>query len=637
MKKLLSLFIALALVMSCTLPAFATSAEPTTAQVAVEDNKKVASTRTLTIGLIPKILKSVHENISVASEEFEMDFDDLKAEYDKRGFGSTVIKAGINVLNVLGQALIRGVLDAFDDPADWKDIKDYSAESENIYFGRDTYQTEAKSDAEWKLGYASASIVPNDVGTKKYTIANRLYVTASDKGATAKSVLDDQRVRVICVDDGTGAGAVVIAVIDGLGVASGTIRDIREKLQSYVDSGKVASINVSSTHTHSALDTLGVSSPFLYALVEGLYRNAKGETERYPLYNDSFIEGLVDISAKTIETAINNMESGKLYYDTADASKYISDTDRHVVKDIPPVGILRFDPTNPESKETYLANISCHPTLASPKNHYAVSSDYIYYMDKNFQAAGYNFIFVQGAVGELYKTNACTVISKDEITERVNDYDVNIDPNYQKDTVGQLREMIGIADDFTGLVLGAKADGEEALNPVINVKHQEITFTTKNYLLRMACQIKLVDNSIYRSGDGVDDVMLPTEIGYVEFGNRMAFGLYPCEMYPEVFHGGALGAEDSWTGEAWNYDPMPKYVKDNLSENIDLYAMGFANDYIGYVVPDNFYALFAHILDLGDNFLWGGGGGLSDEMLSAGRGTASNIVETFQKMIDDIK
>ena len=74
-----------------------------------------------------------------------------------------------------------------------------------------------------------------------------------------------------------------------------------------------------------------------------------------------------------------------------------------------------------------------------------------------------------------------------------------------------------------------------------------------------------------------------------------------------------------------------------MSENIDLYAMGFANDYIGYVVPDNSYALFAHIFDLGDSYSWGGGGGLSDEMLSAGRGTASNIVETFQTLIDEIK
>ena len=624
MKKVLSCLLALVLVFSCAVPAFAAD---------TKENKSMP----LTIGMIPRILADIHENISVAYKEFEMGLDDIKAEYEQRGFESAGLKVGINVLNVLAQALIRGVLDALNDPADWKDLEEYSAEKENIYFGRETYQTEAQADAEWKLGYASASIVPDDVGVKKYTIGNRLFVTASDKGATAKSVLDDQRIRVICVDDGSGEGAVVIAVIDGLGVASGTIRDIREKLSSYVESGKVASINVSSTHTHSALDTLGVSSPFLYALAEGIFRNAIGKTERYPLYNDSFIEGLVDTAAETIETAINNMEPGKLYYDTADASKYISDRDRHVVEDVPPIGILRFDPTNPESKETYLSNISCHPTLASPKNHYAVSSDYIYYLDKNLQAEGYNFIFVQGAVGELYKTDDCKILSQGELANRVDNYDVNIDENYRKAIEWQLREMIGIADNFSGLILEAKANGEEELKPVLNAKHKEITFTTKNYLLRMACQIKLVDNSIYKTGEGVDDVMLPTEIGYVELGNRMAFGLYPCEMYPEVFHGGALSAEESWTGKSWDYAPMPEYVKENLSENIDLYAIGFANDYIGYVVPDNSYALFAHIFDLGDSFSWGGGGGLSDEMLSAGRGTASNIVETFQKLIDEIK
>ncbi len=634
MKKVLSVFLALVLVLSCALPTFAVSAEQETAN----------APRILTISSIPKILASIHENITVALEDFDLDFKDFKAEYDKRGFESAAIKLGVNVLNVLTQALLRGVLDAFADPVNWKNIEDYNAEAENIYFGRDTYQTQAQANAEWKLGYASASVLPDDVGETKYSVGRSLVITSffggvPMRGATAESVLDDQRVRVIAVDDGTGEGAVIIAVIDGIGVGSGTIRAIREKLTPYVESGKVSSINISATHSHTALDTQGVSTPFIYALIAGLSRNAKENPEKYPTYNDTFMENLVDTSAETIETAINNMEPGKLYYDTADASGFVYDK-RYEVEDVPPVGILRFDPTNAQSKETYLANISCHPTIANSKN-CAVSADYIYYLDKNFQMAGHNFIFVQGAVGQLSASDGASVISNEELAERIDDYDITIDEEYRSGIESRVRQMIGLADDFSSLILSAKADGEEELAPVINAKHQEITFTTSNYLLRLACQMKLVDNVIYRSGDGVDEVMLPSEVGYVEFGNRMAFGLYPAELYPEVFHGDVTGADESWSGEEWTYDSMPDYVKKNLSANIDLYAMCFANDYIGYVVPDTYYAFFGHIIPMGDNTAWGGGNTgndeVMDEILSAGKGTASNIVETFQTLIDNIK
>ena len=46
-------------------------------------------------------------------------------------------------------------------------------------------------------------------------------------------VIDDQAVRVICLDDSSGRGSVVFAVIDCVGISGTDIRRIRERLADF--------------------------------------------------------------------------------------------------------------------------------------------------------------------------------------------------------------------------------------------------------------------------------------------------------------------------------------------------------------------------------------------------------------------
>lgn len=554
---------------------------------------------------------------------------------------------GNKITNII-QGVLKGFNSIYPKPMTWKSIDTF--DGTYVYDeadGRGEYLTEPKDGANWNVGYASGSIIPDDFAKNKYYMGRQLNVVASAAIAKADGILDDQRVRVICINDNNdGKGAVVMAVIDGLGVTSGTIRAIREGLKEYTEDGRIASINISATHTHSALDTQGVSTSLLYVLFANTFTNILG-LDRAKTSNDKFIETIKSVTVAKVKEAYDNMESGKLYYDTADGSDYIYDKREYITQDnIPPIGVIRFQPDNEESKGTYFVNMTCHPTNVSAKAG-LVSADYPFYMDYTFQKNGYNFIMTQGAVGMVSglggkvenDPNYTTAVAELGLVEKLG-ADKVIDTS--------VLEADAFAEKITEIILASGEDGEEELKPVINNKYTYTQFTTTNYTLHLACRCRLVDNPVYTTGRKLDDVVLPSEIGYLELGSRVAFGLFPCEFYPEVFHGQDIITEDvenySWDGSEWTVPSAHNMVKDG----IDIHAICFANDYIGYVVPDNYYSGWGHwslkgtdkayyeydpdasIFDYAFR-------GTADELLSAGKTVASQIMNGFNGIVDSLE
>ena len=599
------------------------------------------------------------DSLSIASD-FNLSRADYEREAALHGKAAARYHRFANVLSVLAQGILKGICAITPIPG-WENISEYTPEKENILFGRDAYRTEPVDGAGWRLGYASASVIPDDFEAGKYYLGNSASITSKNsptlkKGPQAQGVLDDQRVRVVALDDKTGDGLVILAVVDGLGVGSGTIRQIRAKvLESAAKSGtKISGINVSATHCHSALDTQGVSTSLLGLAAAGLF-HLPFLTEKLNAPTDHFKENVINVAAKAIDTAIANMKDGVLYCDTADLSAFYGDK-REVMQKLPDAAILRFAPAD-GSRETYVANITCHPTTTSVKSNGYASSDYIYYMDQNFQNDGYNFLFLQGAVGQLSEAGGPGIdpaykLTADDVKAALANYKDKdgkvldwsaLTRDDGTPVYGDLTDTIALANEFTDAVQAAAKDGEEELAPVINNHYGEITVTTSNYLLHWACRLKLVDNVAYRTGWGVDNVCLPSEVGYLELGHRMAFGLYPAEMYPEVFHGGGTDANTSWSGEAWQYASMTEECA-KFNDPIDIHCICFANDYIGYVVPDNYYSFLGVNLlhsnmfeekDYAVNNTWGNSfGDDADELLSAGKGTASNIISGFLKMVE---
>ena len=545
-------------------------------------------------------------------------------------------------INTVIQTIVKGVCRLYPAPRSWKDISEYTGE--NIYDekdGRQTYQTETAENAVWRVGYESASIIPGDFAKNKYYMGRQLNVVSFTEAAKCDGVLDDQRVRIICMDDSTGGGAVVMAVIDGIGMTSTTIREIRARLSDYVDSGKIAAINVSATHTHSAIDTQGVSTSMLYVMFANFTTNLFG-LPKARTSNDPFIDNLISVTVEGIKKAYDAMEPGTLSYDSVDVSPYIRDKRGYIVgENLPDVGIVRFDPENEEHKSTYLVNMTCHPTNVNAGRG-LVSADYPFYMDEMFRRSGYNFIMLQGAVGQI-SGNGSDIKGTGDYNKLCREF------GYREKYGDEFVERLGVesadafAEKMTEIILDASSDGEELLEPRLNTKYTYVGFTASNYTLHLAVRIRLVDNEVYRTGKGIDDFVLPSEVGLLELGGRLAFGLFPAELYPEVFHGEGIITEDkdnySWDGTAWD---IPS-AAEMLGADRDVYAVSFANDYIGYVVPDNFYSGWGHwalkgsdranyVYDPNESVFAYAFGGTADEILSADRNGASKIMNAFESL-----
>jgi hypothetical protein len=193
--------------------------------------------------------------------------------------------------------------------------------------GRDTYQTSASENNVWKLGYSKKSIVPDDIDSGKYNLGRDLL------NKYAQGVYDDQCIRVAVIDDNSGEGAVVLGAIDSLGVTSTDIRTIRKAVLDYCESHgiKVASINISATHAHSALDTQGVSTEFFKKLFGAFWCNLIGfdgtmaGLETAENFKKHFIG--VSVEAERKPNPVNVLKVLDAFGITADECIYVGDSE----------------------------------------------------------------------------------------------------------------------------------------------------------------------------------------------------------------------------------------------------------------------------------------------------------------------
>ncbi len=508
-------------------------------------------------------------------------------------FLDNVLKVLYNILNVVVEVLVKSICLIYPDPQSWLDINDHTTET--FLEGRDEYKTSAGASNFWSLGYASKSLIPDDFESGKYYLGRDLM------NKKAEGIYDDMRIRVAVLDDNSGDGAVVIGAIDALGVTSTDVRAIRTGVLKYCNDKNIAvsSINITSTHAHSALDTQGVSTEFFYKLFASSIHNLIGLEGELPFMEAPayFKQYFVEQSIIAVTEAFEDMESGSLYYDTIDASEYIKDKRDLVSKeDIPEIASLYFVPDS-GSEDTYLADITCHPTSFSASNG-LVASDYIYYIDQYIrQQEGANFVMIQGAVGQLTRDNI------DVDTTGMDEYEEK----------GADTKFLG--EKFGEYIISAEYETE--LEPIINAHHTELLITPENSILALACEVNLVNNQVYYTEDGVGII---SEIGYVEFGNKVGFALFPGELYPEVFWGHEIIGDTTWDGSEWEYPAL-----NNSVNGVDVFAVSLANDALGYVLTDDNFAFMGHII----------GDGIADEVLSVGKHTGSYFVSTYLNLIDE--
>ncbi len=516
----------------------------------------------------------------------------------EESFGEKAEKALYNVLNVIVEGIVKGLCLIYPNPKTWQPISEYDADEIGFLKGRDTYQTEAKDGAEWNVGYASRSIVPEDVSSGIYYIGRDLT------NRLAKDVYDDQRIRVTAFDDQSGEGIVVMGSVDALGVTSTDARTIRKALVEYCEAKniKVASVNISATHSHSSLDTQGVATEFVKKLFGNSFRHLLGIEEELSGLEAAtkFKNFFLQESIAAVKEAVDNMETGKLYFSEVETSDIIRDKreliDSNDLQDMP---VLKFVPDNAESDATYIADITCHATTFSASKGY-VTGDYIYYIDQYIREnADANFMMVAGPLGQVSK---------------------NFEKHYEGLTEYEsyCSGAKGIGHEFGRRILASET--WEELEPILNAQHKELFITPENSILTLACEVELVNNRVFYDGIIAKKYIMATEMGYVEFGHKIGFAMFPGELYPEVFLGNEITGGANWDGTEWPYDSMADSV-----DGVKVYAMSLTNDAIGYALTDNNFAFMGHII----------GDGIADEVLSVGKHIGSYYIESYLEMIED--
>ena len=447
-------------------------------------------------------------------------------------------------------------------------------------------------NAFWSVGYAKNSVIPKEREGDWYLGG---YLAFPPNKVT--NVIDDQMVRAVAVNDNSGRGIHVFAVIDCIGISGTDIRAVRKELSGLITEKNILSVNISATHCHSGVDTMGIWGDLIQAVLKNKKAVGKGHPEKAVSgRNPDFMNFLIKTAADTIRTAVEDMKPGKLAYARRDISDFVHDKRPPYVTDHT-LTALRFTPDD-GAKPLTAVFMAAHPTCYGPHQTEAIC-DFPKFMCTKLEEYGTNAMFVQGA--------QCAVA-----TDRGNHIPEGLTNEEGIKAYGE-----AIADFVSGI-----GEAEyKAIAPFINVIVGELFLPAENKILELAAKLKLVNNAVVRVtmnndrfvGTDERELYFPTEIGFTELGSDLRLAMVPGELMPEIAVGGAYEDWESYNGKAWSYPPLQKILGGELA------VIGLCNDFIGYIIPDNdFGSMFAPLH--------------YEESVSAGGRTASNIVSGFIRL-----
>lgn len=463
-------------------------------------------------------------------------------------------------INTIGEKALQGIVGVIaaliKAPNKWLTEKKFF-ETTELYDTQTEFVDEAQAEY-WSLGYASASLQTGN--ELECYVGGSLAITK--KLATA--VYDDQRVRTVAISDGRGIH--VFVALDCFGFASSEVYKVRDMLADFAEENNIVSINISSLHQHSCVDTFGMNGDLVGALFLSPMRNILG-IENPSGQNDAFMNNLYAKVIGTVEDAVENMTEGDLYYGSVDISEYIRDKRDPQVID-PNLNRFRFVP-NDGSKETWIVNLAIH-TVGLGAGGTTVSADYPYYMEKYInENANANFMMIQGAELAITSEYGEDLVADEEILKQYND-----------EGYARLATYGYILGEFACSVQDSKK-----IDPILNYATKTYLIPTDNQILILAGKGGLLTNTVVKTGLWKYSVV--SEVGYMELGKDIAVVIAGGELAPEIAYGGATTKEESWSGEEWNFEP----IKDNVNDRT-LIVFGITNDQTGYMLTDNSWRSF---------------------------------------------
>lgn len=504
---------------------------------------------------------------------------------------------------------------------------------DNFYEGTGEFIDSAAADAKWSLGSASVSLVPEN--WKDYSLYLGGFISEQNFFTNdVRQILDDMKVRVVAMNDGSDRGTTVFATIDSIGVGNADIRIIRGMLSDFSKANDLSSINLFSTHSHSCIDTQGLWTNLFGKLPFNIVNSITGLGELEQGTDPEYMEFFYDKVKTAIEAAVADMEEGTMTYASKDiGEKYFKNKNRPSADSMDTeLKRFTFTPDDASSTPTIIVNMAAHPdtvglaTAGDPTKGHGLSGDYVYYLGEVINNAGYDFMFFNGAICGIY-TGGIDV----EAELRVNSA-ANYGREIGKMTLGLTMSQAEIEADeylmslnfteeqtagheYTPWYEGWESVTETEVEPILNVAIDTVEVELTNPVMKLAgklgifsYQIKKVDKKYF----------MTTEIGYIEIGKDLKIAMVPGELCADLVYGGSsLTAEESVDGK----DFKGKTLSEIFGE--DIVVFGLANDACGYIVPDNDYCLalaFGHY----------------QELISLGETAASTLMAAYEKLAAEV-
>ena len=537
------------------------------------------------------------------------------------------------------------------------------------------FQTSAKANAQWNLGYANASLIPNDYSNGTYYIGG--YIAIENGFSNVVEGIaeipgigkDDMKVRCVAIKDAKDSDKVALfATIDCIGITNADIKDIRALVANYAAENNIkdiAAINVSSTHTHSCIDTEGLWTKLLYKLAHNGIVNGTGKDEELVQgTNPAYMAFLKEKVAEALIDAYADMKPGVLTYTEKDIGQdYFNNKNRpsagEKIYEIDAEGnkvftgetqiamtdISRFIfiPDDDSATPTMMLNIAAHPDVAGlpteSNSGREISGDYLFYCGKFLEDAGYNFMFFQGAIAGIYMSRSVTGdnVPTEQRVEESQRYGYELARmalalTMTKEQV-EANDMLNCAEEIAtygneeGYSIwyenwNKDENGndvipeEKVVEPFLNILIKQVRVPISNHLIEAVGKLNLANYVVITNKDGTYATI--TEVGYMEMGNQFKTVFLPGEICQDLITGGiSLEAEFSITGSEFAAPTAAGIFGE------DVKCFGLMNDAIGYVVPDNDYTMGDPVNHY-------------HELISLGRNVASALMDGLNELNSQI-
>ena len=456
----------------------------------------------------------------------------------------------------------------------------------------------------WTLGFAKQNLtgdpaIRTNIKNGRYNMAGYGHMPSSD-------IMDDLFARAIYLDDNTGRGGMLYAVVDCIGLSDTDTNRIRALAWEWARAAGIKSIQVAATHVHSGIDTIGIWKDLPY----------DGK-------DPEFQQWLVEKTALALRGAYDARQDGRLYVADVDSGALFEDTRAPEVFD-KTITRFRFAPSAANAKDVYLLCTGCHPEMVGPNNS-VISADFPAYAGDYIQeATGAESMFIQGAQGAL-------------ITSR--DLQALLEEHSKNNTAYGMAMAKEFGVEFAQRVLGETGTvAEIELPPLLNIASAEVEVPIENLAFILAAKLGIINHGVYSVRCRPWKYAFTAELSYLRLGDKTSsvdILVQPGELAPEIAWGGFLAKEDAALCKEYPRKAIFDYLNEYAFASERQIVFGLANSFMGYVIPENDFMVdwLLPYLDAGtDRF----GTAHYEETVSAGPRTAGVLTEGFRGLFAEV-